>query len=80
MWEYMELPVNKGDLHLGEQLVERCVTAKMQEYLNDYLAACSAGERHTLFYSRRRGNGPSPHMSAKEVFAAIIRSVTAPGG
>lgn len=35
-----------------------------QEYLNDYLAACSAGERHTLFYSRRRGNGPSPHMSA----------------
>lgn len=35
-----------------------------QEYLNDYLSACSAGERHLVIYSRRRGNGPSPHMSA----------------
>lgn len=37
---------------------------KQQESLGDYLAACPAGERHALFYSRRRGNGPSPHMSA----------------
>lgn len=127
MWEYMEWPINEGDLQLGEQLVERCVTIKMreydgtvflccfpadkeridtftrsaqatgrlvkdirtdqmeptpralaeatgkkaifvhhtqQEYLNDYLAACSAGERHLVIYSRRYGNGPSPHMSA----------------
>ena len=104
MWEYMELPINKGDLQLEEQLVERCATAKMREYdgtvficcapgdkeridtftrsaraagkkivfvhhkqqesLGDYLAACPAGERHAMFYSRRRGNGPSPHMSA----------------
>lgn len=35
-----------------------------QEYLNDYLSACSTGERHLVIYSRRRGNGPSPHMSA----------------
>lgn len=35
-----------------------------QEYLNDYLSACSAGARHLVIYSRRRGNGPSPHMSA----------------
>ena len=34
-----------------------------QECLNDYLAACSAGERHLVIYSRRFGNGPSPHMS-----------------
>lgn len=127
MWEYMELPVNEGDLQLREQLVERCVTAKMrehdgtvflccspadkeridtftrsaqavgrliknirtdqmettpqalvenvgkkaffiyhtqQEYLNEYLAICPAGERHLVLYSRRFGNGPSPHMSA----------------
>lgn len=35
---------------------------KRQESLGDY--PCPAGERHALFYSRRRGNGPSPHMSA----------------
>lgn len=35
-----------------------------QESLNDYLSACSAGVRHLVIYSRRRGNGPSPHMSA----------------
>lgn len=127
MWEYLELPNNKGDLQLGELLVERCVAAKMreydgtvflccapgdqeridtftrsaraagrlvknirtdqvetaprvlaedrgrktifvhrtqQEYWNEYLDACPAGERHLLLYSRRLGNGPSPHMSA----------------
>lgn len=37
---------------------------KQQESLGDYLAACPAGERHAVFYSRRRGNGPSPQMSA----------------
>lgn len=37
---------------------------KQRESLDDDPAACSAGKRHTLFYSRRRGNGPSPHMSA----------------
>lgn len=37
---------------------------KQRESLDDDLAACSAGERHTLFYSHRCGNGPSPHMSA----------------
>ena len=35
----------------------------MQEHLDEYLAACPAGERHLLFYSRRFGNGPSPRMS-----------------
>lgn len=35
-----------------------------QEYLNEYLAARPAGERHLVLYSRRFGNGPSPHMSA----------------
>lgn len=104
MWEYMELPINEGDLQLGEQFVERCMTAKMRKYdgtvflccapgdkeridtftrsaraagkkivfvhhkqqesLGDYLATCPAGERHAVFYSRRCGNGPSPHMSA----------------
>lgn len=37
---------------------------KQQESLDDDLAACPAGKRHALFYSRRYGNGPSPHMSA----------------
>lgn len=37
---------------------------KQRESLGDYLAACPAGERHAVFYSRRRGNGPSPQMSA----------------
>ena len=37
---------------------------KQREALDDDLAACPAGERHVLFYSRRRSNGPSPHMSA----------------
>lgn len=37
---------------------------KQREALGDTLAACPAGERHAVFYSRRRGNGPSPHMSA----------------
>lgn len=37
---------------------------KQQESLGDYLTARPAGERHALFYSRRHGNGPSPHMSA----------------
>ena len=127
MWDYIELPINEGDLHLGEQLVEQCTAAKMQEYdgtiffccsfadkeridtftrlaqsagrlvkdirlccsetgplalannkekkaifvhysnqdfLNDYLIACPAGERHLVLYSRRFGNGPSLYMSA----------------
>lgn len=37
---------------------------KQQESLDDDLVACPAGKRHALFYSRRYGNGPSPHMSA----------------
>lgn len=37
---------------------------KQQKSPGDYLAACPAGERHAVFYSRRRGNGPSPHRSA----------------
>ena len=36
----------------------------MQRYLGEYLDACPAGARHLLLYSRRRGNGPSPYMSA----------------
>lgn len=104
MWEYLKLPADGAGPRLGEALVERLVTAKLEEYdgtaflccapgdrerietftrsaqaagkeavfvrhtqresLSGYLAACPAGERHALFYSRRRGNGPSPHMSA----------------
>lgn len=40
------------------------VEPSMQPYLEAYLDACPAGLRHVLFYSRRRGNGPSPYMSA----------------
>lgn len=40
------------------------VSHSMQEYLGQYLAARPAGERHLLLYSRRFGNGASPHMSA----------------
>jgi len=40
------------------------VNCAMQQYLGQYLDACPAGVRHVLLYSRRRGNGPSPYMSA----------------
>ena len=40
------------------------VECSMQQYLGKYLDACPAGLRHLLLYSRRQGNGPSPHMSA----------------
>lgn len=40
------------------------VRHSQQKYLSEYLAACPAGERHLVLYSRRHGNGPSPHMSA----------------
>lgn len=40
------------------------VEHSMQQYLGEYLDACPAGARHLLLYSRRRGNGPSPYMSA----------------
>ena len=40
------------------------VDPAMQEYLGEYLDACPAGARHVLIYCRRKGNGPSPHMSA----------------
>lgn len=65
----------------GNEEREKFLEANLDGLMDamEHRAACSAGERHTLFYSRRCGNGPSPHMSAKEVFAAIIRSVTAPG-
>lgn len=36
----------------------------MQSYLGEYLDACPAGARHVLIYCRRKGNGPSPRMSA----------------
>lgn len=40
------------------------VECSMRRYLGEYLDACPAGARHLLLYSRRRGNGPSPNMSA----------------
>lgn len=40
------------------------VECSMQRYLGEYLDACPSGARHLLLYSRRHGNGPSPHMSA----------------
>ena len=40
------------------------VETSMQQYLGEYLDTCPAGVRHLLLYSRRQGNGPSPHMSA----------------
>lgn len=40
------------------------VEPSMQQYLGEYLDACPTGARHLLLYSRRHGNGPSPHMSA----------------
>lgn len=40
------------------------VEPSMQRYLGEYLDACPVGARHLLLYSRRHGNGPSPHMSA----------------
>lgn len=46
----------------GKEIV--FVHHKQRESLGDYLATCPAGERHAVFYSRRRGNGPSPYMSA----------------
>lgn len=32
MWDYIELPINEGEPRMGEQLVERCVTANIREY------------------------------------------------
>lgn len=40
------------------------VRHSQQKYLSEYLAACPAGKQHLVLYSRRHGNGPSPHMSA----------------
>ena len=40
------------------------VDLSMQQYLGEYLNVCPAGVRHLLLYSRRKGNGPSPYMSA----------------
>lgn len=40
------------------------VDPAMQSYLGEYLDACPAGARHVLIYCRRKGNGPSPRMSA----------------
>ncbi len=34
------------------------VEPSMQQYLGEYLDACSAGRRHMLIYCRRKGNGP----------------------
>ena len=34
------------------------VEPSMQQYLDEYLDACSAGRRHMLIYCRRKGNGP----------------------
>ena len=39
------------------------VEPSMQQYLGEYLDACPSGVRHLLLYSRRHGNGPSPHRS-----------------
>lgn len=39
------------------------VEPSMQRYLGEYLDACPVGARHLLLYSRRHGNGPSPHRS-----------------
>lgn len=39
------------------------VECAMQRYLEEYLDACPAGARHLLLYTRRQGNGPSPHRS-----------------
>ncbi len=39
------------------------VDHRMEEYLGRYLSACPIEERHLLVYSRRQGNGPSPHRS-----------------
>lgn len=39
------------------------VEPSMQRYLGEYLDACPPGARHLLLYSRRHGNGPSPHRS-----------------
>lgn len=48
MWEYMELSVNEGDLQLREQLVERCVTAKIQEYGGTIFFCCSLWDKERI--------------------------------
>ena len=40
------------------------VDPAMQSYLGEYLDVCPAGVRHVLIYCRRKGNGPSPRISA----------------
>lgn len=40
------------------------VDPAMQSYLDEYLDICPAGSRHVLIYCHRKGNGPSPRMSA----------------
>ena len=40
------------------------VDPAMQSYLEEYLDICPAGSRHVLIYCHRKGNGPSPRMSA----------------
>ena len=40
------------------------VDPAMQSYLGKYLDVCPAGVRHVLIYCRRKGNGPSPRISA----------------
>lgn len=55
---------------LGEDFIKRYgrnvlfVYTCLQEYMGDYLDACPAGAKHVLLYCRRKGNGPSPRMSA----------------
>ncbi len=57
----IQIPARELAKEPGRQFL--FVHHSMSEYLGDYLDACPDEARHLLFYSRRRGNGPSPHMS-----------------
>jgi len=48
MWDYMELPLNSGDLGLGEFFVEQCTSKKMQEYSGTIFLCCSPRDKERI--------------------------------
>lgn len=48
MWDYINPPTIERDPCLGEQLVERCVTAKMREYDGTVFLYCTPEDKERI--------------------------------
>jgi len=48
MWEYMKLPLNSGDLGLGELFIEQCTFKKIQEYDGTIFLCCSPRDKERI--------------------------------